>query len=523
MSEENVTSVPIVEGQSAIQSAKAWKEFQYKIDRESPQYMVFKDLCTKSNIIESFKIGNIKLKNVMEALKYPAHNWRILLRASDYLMKISPHYYRLNTYYSNMALCLWGIDLYGLKDTIEERTIKSIKKSYARLAERLEDMNLKHEFTEIMKVLPYQDVYYGVVVENDSDFFIQPIRWDICELYQVQDKVYNFKINLSAIKAQEIGAYPDYIQREYLDFIESRRLGRDGKVMGIGCEWYIPPADKQICIKLNSQWTYPYPMLISIIRDILDLDIYKNLKLQSARTDNYKAISMEVPISKDKVDVPLITPNTLSVFADINRGSVTDDIGLIYTLGSTGQPISFKNSSNTRNNVSDAVDEIYNSSGESRELYNGSSSGTAVTLSVENDAGFIYGVYRQFERWVNRYIKAKKYNKAAYKFKFWMLDATVFNRDKVSARYKDSVGLGATVVDKWLASVDRTPSTTFGSYVLHKDIFDYSSNFVSLSSAYNSSASTGNKGAGRPTNESEGELLSDSGEQTKDSDANADR
>lgn len=523
MSEDiSVTSVPVVD-QSAIQSAKEWKEFQFKINKESPQYMIFKDLCMKSNIIESFKIGNIKLEDVEKALRYPAQSWRILLRASDYLMKVSPHYYRLNTYYSNMALCLWGIDLYGLKDTVEERTIKSIKKSYARLAEKLEDMNLKHEFTEIMKVLPFQDVYYGVVVENDSDFFIQPIRWDICQLFQVQDKVYNFKINLSGIKAQEIGAYPDYIQKEYLDYINGERLGADGRIMGINCEWYVPPADKQICIKLNSQWTYPFPMLIGIIRDILDLNIYKNLKLQSARTDNYKAVAMEVPISKDKVDVPLITPNTLSVFADINRGSVTDDIGLIYTLGSQATPISFKNSSNTRNNVSDAIDEIYNSSGESRELYNGSSSGTAVTLSVENDAGFVYGVYRQFERWVNRYIKAKKYNKAAYKFKFWMLDATVFNRDKVSQRYKDPVGLGATVVDRWLASVDKTPSTTFGSYILHKDIYDYANNFVSLSSAYNSSASTDNEGAGRPTNESEGELLSDSGEQTKDSDANADR
>ena len=54
-------------------------------------------------------------------------------------------------------------------------------------------------------------------------------------------------------------------------------------------------------------------------------------------------------------------PETLGIFAEINRESMTDDIGLLHTLGSNATPISFKDSSNTRNNVSDAIDEIYNS------------------------------------------------------------------------------------------------------------------------------------------------------------------
>jgi hypothetical protein len=183
----------------------------------------------------------------------------------------------------------------------------------------------------------------------------------------------------------------------------------------------VPPADKQICLKLNNQWVYPYPILIGLIRDVMDLDVYKKLKLQSARTDNYKAIMMEVPIDKSTVDKPLLTSNTLAAFAEINRENMSNDIGLIYTLGSSGEPISFKDSNNTRNNVSDANDEIYNSSGVSKELYNGSSSGTALTYSIENDSGYIYRLYRQFERWVNRYIKTKKYNKATFKFHFYAI------------------------------------------------------------------------------------------------------
>ncbi|MGN1275816.1 MAG: hypothetical protein ACI4UK_02345, partial [Floccifex sp.] len=186
-------------------------------------------------------------------------------------------------------------------------------------------------------------------------------------------------------------------------------------------------------------------------------------------------------------------------------------------------PISFKDSSNTRNNVSDAIDELYNSSGITKELYNGSSSGTAVTFSIENDSGFIYGIYRQFERWVNRYIKSKKYNTTTFKFLFYILDVTIFNRDNVSKRYQEACSLGVSVVDKWLATLDMTPSRTMGSFILHKDIFDFQNNFVPLTSSFNSSVSSNTDKGGRPTSESKGETLDVSGEKTKEKDSNIDR
>jgi hypothetical protein len=193
-------------------------------------------------------------------------------------------------------------------------------------------------------------------------------------------------------------------------------------------------------------------------------------------------------------------------------------------LGSNATPISFKDSSNTRNNVSDAIDEIYNSSGISKEMYNGSSSGTALTFSVENDSGFIYGLYRQFERWTNRFIKARKYNKPTFKFFFYLLDVTIFNRDNVSKRYKEAASLGVSCIDKWCATLDMTPSRTLGSFTLHQDIFDFQNNFIPLASAFNSSVdATGGNESGRPTNKSKGKTLDEAGEKTENLDSNIDR
>ena len=478
------------------------------LDLGSFHRLMTHDLCLHTNVVETGCIGDISLKDIEWALKYPKQGWRVLLSASFELMRVSPHYYRMNNLYSNMASFCWWIDLYDVKDNAK---IEAMTKSYSTLAAKLEGMNLKHEFSKIMKVIPYQDIYCGLVFENQSDFFFQEIDYKICELCQVQDGLYNFRINLTGIQAQNLTAYPDYVQQAWIDL-------RDGKLKS---QWYTPPADKQICLKMNSQWVFPYPILISLIKDILDLDVYKKLKLQSARTDNYKAIAVEVPIDESTVDKPLLTPETLGIFADINRESMTDDIGLLHTLGSGATPISFKDSSNTRNNVGDSVDEVYNSSGISKELFNGSSSGTAVTLSIENDSGFIYGLYRQVERWVNRFIKVRRYNKPAFKFSFYLLDVTIFNRDTVSKRYREAASLGVTCIDKYLATLDLTPSRTLGSFVTHHDIFKFNENFIPLQTSYNSSVE--NNEGGRPTNKSQNKILDESGEKTEDLDSNKDR
>lgn len=463
------------------------------------------DLLNHTDIISDGCIGDIRLEDIQKAIQHPVTGWRTLLRASDMLMRVSPHYYRLNTFFSNMAVFLWWVDLYGVSQTVN---VPTLRKRYSKLVDKLESMNLKHEFTKIMHVLPYQDIYCGLVVEDSKDFFLQKIDFNICKLYQVQDGLYNFKINLGMIKRSELGAYPDYVKDAYLDYV-------DGKVSSY---WYVPPADKQICIKMNTQWTYPFPMLIGLAEDVLDLDTYKKLKLQSARTDNYKAILIQVPIDETAVDHPLISLEMLSAFTEMNKANMTDDIGILHTLGKGGQVVSFKDSSNTRNNVSDANDEVYNTAGVTKELFNGSATATAVKATVDNSSAFMYGVYRQIERWVNRFIKVRNYPSASFKFNFYLLDATIFNRADVTKRYADAVTLGATVVDKWMASMDMTPSRTLGSYYLHNDIFDFNNNFVPLASTYTESANQSD--GGRPTNEEKGEALTDEGERTMDGDKN---
>ena len=480
-----------------------------KINWSNFSRLMTHDLCVNTEILNDHSIGGIRLKDIRAALDYPETYWQILLTVSNILMHKSPHYYRLNTVYSNMARFCWWIDLYGVEPDVK---IDSLKSVYNKLSKRFEEMHIAHEFGKVMKVVPYEDAYCGLVVEDwsTSTFYLRKVPHKVYRIHQIQDGIYNFEINLSAIKPRYIGSYPDYVQQAWVDYQDKNNY-LDG--------WYTPPAAKQICVKLNSQWEYPFPILISLIKDLLDLDTFKKLKLQSARTDNYKAIMVKVPIDEKAVDKPLLTPETLGVFADMNRENMTNDIALIHTLGSSGEAISFKDSSNTRNNVSDAVDEIYNSAGETQEFFNGSASGTAVMISVENTSGFVYGIYRQLERWADRYIKLNKFNKSKFKFKFTLLDVTVFNNDSVTKKYKEASTLGVGI-ERWLASLGLTPSVMQGSFVMSKEIFNFAENFTPLSSTYTQSSDSGGDSAGRPTNAEKGEMLSEEGEKTADNEKN---
>ena len=86
------------------------------VDWSAFRRLLISDICANTNIIDTGCIGEIKLKDVESALKHPNHGWKILVQISEQLMRISPHYYRLNNLYSNMALFCWGIDLYDVKE-----------------------------------------------------------------------------------------------------------------------------------------------------------------------------------------------------------------------------------------------------------------------------------------------------------------------------------------------------------------------------------------------------------------------
>lgn len=493
----------------AIQDAEAGKK---PLDLSAFKRLMVHDLCSNTNILNSFKIGAYSIEKIQDALQNPRSHQNVLLETSRYLMNVSPFYMRINNYFSKMGLFNYVIDVYDVKadelNTEEKR--KKLRDMYFSVCSEFEKINLKHEMLKIMETVVPEDVFYGLIFEDSTDFFILKLNPSICEIRQIQDGVYNYRIRLSGIMPLEIGTYPDNIKQAYLDYYHGRNY-YDG--------WFIPPADQQVCFKFNTSLLTPMPLMLALAKDILDLDVYKKLKLQKARVDNYKAIVVEIPIDDDAVDKPLLTEDTLTVFAEMNKANMPEDVGLLHVPGNA-EAVSFKDNANTTNNLSDAVTNLYDNAGVSKELFNGGSSGTSFKLSLENDSAFIYSFYRQCERFFNRFIKMRKYNKPSYKFALRIQDSTVFNRYETADAFLKAAQNGLPFKLDYAVSLGKSQSRLMGAAIMETEILHLQDYLIPLSTSYTQS---GDSSDGRPTNDSKGKELSVEGEKSADTEKDLNR
>lgn len=470
------------------------------------------DLVTNTDILKSYKIGSYSLERIQDALQNPMNFSNMIIDVSRYLMNTSMFYMRLTRYFAKMGLFNYNIDVYDVKDNDidTDEKIQKMRDAFMNVCGEFEKMGFKHEMAKIMDVLLVDDVFYGLIFEDSTDFFILKLNPSICKISQIQDGVYNFKIRLSGINPLQIASYPDYLKQAYLDYCNGENY-QDG--------WFIPSADRQVCFKFNESCLFPMPLLLALIQDILDLDVYKKLKLQKARVDNYKAIVIEIPIDEDAVDKPLLTDETLAVFAEMNKANMPEDVGLIHAPGKA-DAVSFKDNTNSTNNLSDAITNVYDNAGVPNEMFNGSSSGTALKLSIENDAAFIYAFYRQCERYFTRFIKLRKYNKPAYKFALHIHDSTVFNRFEVADAMLKAAQNGLPFKIDYGVALGKSPSRFMGSLFLENHVFALHNELIPLTTSY---TSTGEEITGRPTNDSKGLELTEEGEATQNNESNLKR
>lgn len=484
-----------------------------RLDLGAFKRLMIHDLCANADILKSNKIGIYSLEDIQKAISNPTVYPNMIIDISRYLMNKSQFYMRLNNYFSKMGLFNYSVDVYDVKtdELNSKEKLTKMRDMYFNVCAEFEKIGFKHEMLKIMNTLIVEDVFYGLIFEDNTDFFILKVNPNVCKIKQIQDGIFNFKIRLQGINPLEISAYPDYVQQAYIDC-------RDKK--GYYDGWYVPPADKQICLKMNESCLYPMPMLLGLVGDILDLDVYKNLKLQKARVDNFKAIIIEIPNDNDVVDKLLLTDQILAPFAEMNKANMPEDVGLIHAPGKT-TAISFKDNDNNTNNLSDAVKNLYDNAGVSSELFDSGSSGTAFKLSLENDAAFIYTFYRQCERYFTRFIKLRKYNRTAFKFALRIQDSTVFNRYEVADAYLKAAQNGQPFKIDYGVALGKSPSRQLGSLFLENDILKLHEKYIPLATSYTSTGEDAS--VGRPTNESKGLDLTESGEITQNKETNLDR
>lgn len=154
--------------------------------------------------------------------------------------------------------------------------------------------------------------------------------------------------------------------------------------------------------------------------------------------------------------------------------------------------------------------------GVSEALMSGASSGSELKLSITNDSGDIFRIYRMLEDWVRLQMGLRGYIYSNYDFIYRILDMTIFNeKDFIDNELKMAQN-GIPNKSRLASANGMSPAVMIGNSIVEneilKEMFD---NWKPVSTSYTQSSSN-NNGSGRP--QSEDGDLSEAGERTRNDD-----
>ena len=446
-------------------------------------------------------------EQIVSYMQAPAGNEKNLRNASIYMYDASSQYRRLIQYYS--LLLRWAYVLAPSDFDSTKVNDKTFRKQYLKAANYLEIMNLQHELQKASMVAFRDGVLYGAVWQTNNSFYIQRINPDICSLTSISDGTWQYSVDVSQIQEKKLPLYPPEFTNMYNEY---KKKG--------GNKWQPVPESISFCLKADeTNPNYSIPPWCSALPMLYDLETYKALQETATKINNYKMISMKIDLHDD---------GTPTVDWELAKQYYQQLCNVLPPyIGATISPMkledfNFEKSSGTNDvdTVSRSEEQFWFDTGTSALLHGSNVSNTAgaLKLSIKSDEEIAFSLMSQAERLVNRILKAVP---GTVHFKIQFLPVTIYNEEEKIKYYKDAASLGVPgSKSAYAATLGLHQSDLPGFDYIERNMIDTDS-WTPLKSSYNGATPDSSSSGGRPT-ESDGEIT-DAGEQTRDSDANANR
>lgn len=430
-------------------------------------------------------------EKVAQFLQDPRHHEKELRDLARHLENTSQIYQRVVNYLSSIPVISPVV--------IPTRTnLGTLKVQYEKAVDYLTKLNLPKNLIQVYRTCLRFDVFYGIEFEGDDDatgYSIKSLDPDYCRISGVEygsfifqmdmsffTKKENFDVDISLL--EEFDQYiPGFFTKAYNAYKKDARK-----------RWVDIPAEKSICIKLKEELDYCYPPYASIYNDVQNIEDYKALAKVAEEQANYKIIGFKIPRFEsarlERPDAFAIKMSTATMFYELARDTIADSIGIFYSP-MEWEAIKFSDgTSNTRNKIKEATDQLYDALGISRLLFN-SDSTTALKYSIKVDESVIFQLNRQIETWVTRkYVYKHKGN-----FRVQILDVTRFNQQEVFDMYMKAGQYGQPVQAHVSAILGMNQQEMMAMNYIQNDILDIPNKFIPMTSSYTQTGSSDLGGA----------------------------
>ena len=358
--------------------------------------------------------------------------------AVTYIYGASSHFRRIIQYFASLSDLAYVVSPYKIDPRASNA--KTLNRNYRKVLNALSAMSIKTQFPKIITVCLREDTFYGTMWVTNDNITIQQLPSDYCAISTIEGNVLNVSFDFSYFDSHSalLEFYPQEFKTKYAVY-QKQRTSR----------WLELDSPTSFAIKVNNDiLSYSLPPFVGILRELYDLEDYKQLKLTKTALENYAMLVMTLPMDKDGnwgIDL-----NKAKEFWQNLDSVLPEEVGSILTPMEINKIGFEKSNTGDTNTISDAEQNIFTSAGVSSLLFNNEkASANALSLSIKADQSLTFGIVRSIEDAVNRFIQAQSYGK---NFKVTFLDVSPFNRKEMGDAYLKAASYGLPTIAMYAAT-----------------------------------------------------------------------
>lgn len=382
-------------------------------------------------------------ENIMRAIQ--SGNLEEMIEISNYFVKLSGIYRRLCKHMSNFYRYDWLITPF-MKNNKASKNSEQVIGAFDTTLEYLDNFQIKKYLGEAAYATIVNGCYYGYIIHDESGAQVQELPPKYCRsrfkvrgkpAVEFNMKFFNDMYKDPVYRYRVLSLFPKEFQKGYGFYIENKL---PPEFQGDTSGWYL--LDPECAFKFSVS-PDDYPMFISVIPHILDLDAAQELDRKKMAQKLLKIIIQKMPLDKNgdlvfDVDEAqelhnnvvrmlgkAIGIDVLTTFADVDVADLAD-----------------KSSVTSIDELEKVERTVYNESGTAQNLFN-TDGNIALEKSILDDEANLYNLILQFESFLNDLIKPLN-KKTQKKFTFYVsiLPTTIYNYKEMSKLYKEQTQLG---------------------------------------------------------------------------------
>lgn len=227
--------------------------------------------------------------NITEYLSNPYTYERQLRRAVTYIYGASSHFRRLIQYFTGLSDLSFVVSPYRIDP--KTANVRSVNRNYRKVLNAMSAMNVRSQFPKILTVCLREDTFYGTMWVTNDNITIQQLPSDYCAISTIEGNVLNVTFDFSYFDAhsQYLEYYPAEFQSKYRTYQSNRRQ-----------RWQELDSPTSFAVKCNNDiLDYSLPPFAGILREVYDLEDYKQLKLTKTTLENYAMLVMTLGIDDE--------------------------------------------------------------------------------------------------------------------------------------------------------------------------------------------------------------------------------